>query len=185
MPTVALLRCWFQYTDWCIGKQRHSHTNHLSITVQCPTSAFTTWHVNEKSVLLPVSTEPQKTRDKVSNLLTYNEFGESSPGCIPMSSSAEICYSVCLPQKMQRKVYLQVAADTWNLCLLQVRQPNAQAPHAQTNVLMGLLLEEIINSYCDQGERIVIYEGGLQLVKYVVGNKDYFADVISCFEVCL
>lgn len=57
--------------------------------------------------------KPQKTiEDKVSNLLTCNEFGESSSGCIPMSSSAEMCYSVCPLQKVQRKVDLQVAADT-------------------------------------------------------------------------
>lgn len=53
---------------------------------------------------------------------------------------------LCLLQKVQRKVYLQIGADTWNLCLLHIRQPNAQPPHAQTNGLMGLLLKQIINS---------------------------------------
>lgn len=150
MPTAALLRCWFQYTHQCIGKQRHSHTHHLSITEQCPMPAFTTWDMKEKWELLPVFTEPQKTTgDKANNLLTCNEFGKSSPGCTPMSSSAEMCYPVCPFQKVQRKVDLQVAADTWNLCLLQVRQPNAQPSHARANVLMGLLLKQIINSYHD------------------------------------
>lgn len=32
---------------------------------------------------------------------------------------------------------------------------------------------------------MVIYEHGLQLVKDVVGNKESFADVIPCFEMCL
>lgn len=40
---------------------------------------------------------------------------------------------LCLLQKVQRKVCLQVAADSWNLCLFQVKQLNAQPPHTWTN----------------------------------------------------
>lgn len=65
-------------------------------------------------------------------------------------------------------MYLQVAAVT---CLLQVRQPNVQPPHAWTNGLMGLLLKQIINSYYDLGERTVIYEGGIQVVNVLLAIK--------------
>lgn len=70
MPTVYS-GVDFWYTLWRIGKQRHSHTNHLHITVQCPMPAFTMWHMEEKWELLPVlwaSEDNKWQREQFANL---------------------------------------------------------------------------------------------------------------------